>query len=182
MSGHPIVVVPKGDGWIRICGDYKVIVNGVFQVPLPKPEDLFARLVGGQKFSKLGLSQAYQQIWICLDEVSHKFVTINTHKGLYRYICLPFGMASALALFQKSLGVILQALKHVMCYNDDILVTGATEKERFTKLEEVLRRLHHHGLKVKMINATYFKIQLRILDKELMPQGFIPQVVKWRQF
>ena len=52
----PIVVVPKGDGEIRICGDYKVTVNGVLDVdqyPLPKPEDLFGSLVGGQSFLSL---------------------------------------------------------------------------------------------------------------------------------
>ena len=40
----PIVPVPKKDGQIRICGDFKVIVNSILQVdqyPLPKQEDLF---------------------------------------------------------------------------------------------------------------------------------------------
>ena len=82
----PIMVVPKGDGRIRICGDYKVTVDGALEVeqyPFPKPEDLFVSLVGGQTFSKLDLFQVYQQIR--LDEESQKFVTINTHKGFYRY-------------------------------------------------------------------------------------------------
>ena len=58
----PIVPVPKKDGRFRICGDYKVTANQVLSVeqyPLPKPEDLFATLAGGQAFSKLDLSQAY---------------------------------------------------------------------------------------------------------------------------
>ena len=51
----PIVPVPKSDGTIRICGDYKVTVNPVLQVdqhPVPRVEDLFATLVGGKTFSK----------------------------------------------------------------------------------------------------------------------------------
>ena len=82
----PIVVVPKGDGCLRVCGDYKVTVNPVLAVdkyPLPKPDDLMAQLAGGQKFSKLDLSQAYQQI--LLDENSRKFVTINTHLRLFQW-------------------------------------------------------------------------------------------------
>ena len=58
----PIVTVPKPDGRIRICGDFKVTINqalSVDQYPLPKPEDLFTTLTGGQKFTKLDLSQAY---------------------------------------------------------------------------------------------------------------------------
>ena len=53
----------------------------VDQYPLPKPEELFASLSGGKKFTKLDLSQAYQQI--VLDDQSKDLVTINTHKGLY---------------------------------------------------------------------------------------------------
>ena len=61
----PIVPVPKRDGQIRLCGDYTATVNQsleVDQYPLPKPDDLVASLAGGQKFSKLDLSQAYQQM------------------------------------------------------------------------------------------------------------------------
>ena len=92
----PIVPVVKPDNSIRVCGDYKVTVNSVLEVdqhPLPNPEELFATLSEGEKFSKLDLSGAYQQI--VLDEDSREYVTINTHKGLYRPTPLPFGVSSA---------------------------------------------------------------------------------------
>ena len=61
----PIVVAPKGDGQIRLCGDYKVTVNKSLKVdqhPLPRPDKLFAALSGGVKFSKIDLTHAYQQM------------------------------------------------------------------------------------------------------------------------
>ena len=62
----PIVPVLKSDGKaIRICGDFKMTVNAASKVdryPIPKIEDLFAKLAGGKLFSKLDMSQAYQQI------------------------------------------------------------------------------------------------------------------------
>ena len=136
----PIVVVPKSDGAVRICGDYKVTINPVLQVdqyPVPKADDLFATLAGEQKFSKLDISQAYQQV--LLEEESRKYVTINTHKGLYRYNRLPFGIASAPAIFQQTMEKILQGLSGVTVYIDDILVTGRNDEEHLVALEAVLR-------------------------------------------
>ena len=82
----PIVAVPKSNGRFRVCGDYKVSVNQVLLVdkyPLPKPEDLFAALAGGKKFTKLDLAQAYLQLR--LDDEAREYTTINTHKGMYRF-------------------------------------------------------------------------------------------------
>ena len=59
---NPIVAVPKPDGRVRLCGDSKVTLNqslNIDQYPLPKADDLFDTLVGGKKFTKLDLTQAY---------------------------------------------------------------------------------------------------------------------------
>ena len=98
----PIVPVPKKDGRFRICGDYKVTINQALTVdqhPLPKPEDLFATLANGKHFTKLDISQAYLQL--ALEEASMKYVTINTHQSQYQFTRLPFGIASAPAIFQR---------------------------------------------------------------------------------
>ena len=121
----PIVPVVKPDNSIRVCGDYKVTVNsvlGVDQHPLPNPEDLFVELSGGEKFSELDLSRANQQI--LSDEDSREYVTINTHKGFYRPTRLPFGVSSALAIFQSKIEQVLQGVPMVVCGVDDILLSG----------------------------------------------------------
>ena len=93
-----IVIVPKADKTIRICGDYKVSINRCMEEqPLPNTEDLFATLAGGTSFSKLDLS--YQQLM--LDEESEKYLTVNTHKGLYKFHRLSYGVSSAPARFYK---------------------------------------------------------------------------------
>ena len=66
----PIVPILKSDGNVRLCGDYKVTVNPVTKLdayPLPKIDDLFASLAGGQVFSKLDLAHAYQQLQLDTD-------------------------------------------------------------------------------------------------------------------
>ena len=76
-------------------------------------------------------------------------MVINTHKGLYQYTRMPFGISSAPAIFQRVMDTILQGLSNVLCYLDDILITGATDQEHICNLEEVLKRLQCHGIKVQ---------------------------------
>ena len=117
-----MVHVPKADGTTRPCGDYAVTVKPqlhVPQYPIPLPEDVFLKLRGGQRFPKLDLMSAYQQL--PLDPESQQFVTINTHRSLYRYKMLPFGIASSPALFQRTMDIILQGFDHVASIQDDIL-------------------------------------------------------------
>ena len=168
----PIVVVPKKDGKFRICGDYKVTINPALQVdqyPLPKPEDLFASLAGGQKFTTLDLSQAYMQLE--LDEESTEYTTINTHKGLYRYKRLPFGIASAPAFFQKTMDTILQGIPKAQCYIDDILITGANDEEHLAVLEEVLKRLEEHGIKVNLAKCKFLAKSVHYLGYRIDAEG-----------
>ena len=75
-------------------------VSKLDRYPIPRIEDLFSKWSGGQCFTKLDLSQAYQQI--CLEEDSKKYVVVNTHKGLYQYNRLPYGISSAPGIFQRT--------------------------------------------------------------------------------
>ena len=134
----PVVPVPKTEGQIRLCGDYKVTINPVMEVdqyPLQKPDNIFATLATGKFFSKIDLTHAYQQMK--LKEDSRDYVTINTHRGLFRYTRLPFGVASAPSIFQKVMDTVLQGLPKTICYLDDILVSGATKEEHLHNLEMV---------------------------------------------
>ena len=99
-----VVAVPKANGLIRLCGDVKVTINPelkVDQYPLPRIDDIFANLVAGEKFTKIDLRQAYLQLET--EEESKKYVTINTHKGLYQYNRLLSGVASASAIWQRTI-------------------------------------------------------------------------------
>ena len=72
----PIVPIRKPDESIRICGDYKTTINPVSKLdnyPIPKVGDLLASLGGGEKFTKLYLSQAYQQL--LLEDKSKRHTT-----------------------------------------------------------------------------------------------------------
>ncbi|BHF71327.1 hypothetical protein SprV_0401438300 [Sparganum proliferum] len=96
----PIVPVLKSDGSVRICGDYKLTINSATKLnpyPLPRIEDLYASLAGGHQFTTLDLKHAYNQV--VLDAESRDATTINTHRGLFRYKRLPFGLRTVFSTF-----------------------------------------------------------------------------------
>lgn len=154
--GTPIVPVCKPDGTVRICGDYKITVNrfaALDRYPLPRVEDLYATLAGGQKFTKIDLSHAYSQIE--LDEPSRLVTTITTHVGLFQYTRLPFGINSAPAIFQRIIDTMVKDIPFTCAYLDDILISGRTDVEHLQTLATVLERLNEHGLKLKKSKCEF---------------------------
>ena len=155
----PLVAVLKHDKKsVRICGDFRITVNPVSKLdryPIPKIEDLFARLRKGRYFTNLDLSQAYQQLPI--NDDSKKFVVVNTHRGIFRYTRLPFGIASAPGIFIES---VLQGIDGVVVYLDDILISGSTEENHLDTLDELLSRLYRAGLRVKRSKCEFMKTYL----------------------
>ena len=160
---------------IRICGDFSVTVNPVSKLdkyPIPKVTDLFAKLGKGKYFSKLDLSHAYQQL--SLEEQSRKYVVINTHKGLFQFTRLPFGISSAPGIFQRVIESLLQGIDGVVVYLDDILVTGGDEQAHLKALEEVLGRLERAGLRVKQKKCAFMRSSVTYLGHLIDANGLHP--------
>ena len=176
----PIVPVLKSDKTsVRICGDFHLTVNPISHLdnyPIPKVKDLFARLAKGKQFTKLDLSQAYQQL--PLDEESKQFVVINTHKGLFQFNRLPFGVSSAPGIFQRVIEGLLQGIRGVVVYLDDILITESTNKEHLEALEQVLSRLERAGLRVKWKKCEFMKESVEYLGHKIDATGLHPLPAK----
>lgn len=100
----PIVPVIKSDGEVRVCGNFKLTVNPCLVMdrhPLPLIDEIFLALRGGEKFSQIDLQHAYMQIPV--DEKSQDYLTIITHKGLYKYTKMTEGIASGPGDFQRKI-------------------------------------------------------------------------------
>ncbi|XP_043202462.1 uncharacterized protein K02A2.6-like [Amphibalanus amphitrite] len=147
--GTPLVTVPRADGGIRLCGDYRLTVNPQLQMathPTPTPEDIFAN-VRGQQFCKLDLKDAFLQLE--LGEESRDMTTVVTHRGRYRMLALPFGISACSSIFQSAIDHILDGIDGCVAYQDDLLIVGADRVELAQRLDRVLARLEQHGVKLK---------------------------------
>lgn len=176
----PIVPVLKRDKKsVRIYGDYSVTVNQASKLecyPIPKLDYLLASLAGGVVFSKLDMSQAYQQIE--LDDESKKYVIINTHTGLFKYNRLLFGVSSAPAIFQRVMESLLQGIPNVTVYIDDILIAGRSYQEPIDTLETVLARLNDAGLRLKKEKCCFTMPSVTYLGYKVDKDGIHPTAIK----
>ena len=115
------------------------------------------------------MSQPYQQI--PLDQESKKYVVINTHRELFQYTRLPFGISSAPGIFQKVIESLLQGIKGAVVYLDDILISGNTEAEHLKTLDKVLKRLSEVGLKVKQEKCMFLQTSVKYLGHRIDAAG-----------
>ena len=173
----PIVPVEKEDGTVRICGDYKSTVNPNLetkQYPLPTVEECFQPMSygWGAKVFEVGFSQAYNNLK--LKEGDQKLTTINTTKGLYKWTRLPNGVSSSTAIFQQKMDQVLQGCKAVVCGVDDILVTGRTESEHLSNLEEMVNRPEQANFRCNLKKSEFLQDEVKYLGYIINSRGIRP--------
>lgn len=124
------------------------------------------------------MKDAFHQI--VLEEDSKEYVTIVTHKGLFRYQVLPFGPANAPAVFQRTIEQILQGIENVIVYLDDITIVGKTIQEHLETLEKVLKRLQEFGFKVNIKKCEFLKSCIQFLGHIVDANGIrlIPEKIE----
>jgi len=98
---------------------------------------------------------------------------INTHKGLFRFNRLPYGVASAPAIFQQIMEQILPKLPKVVCYMDDILITASTEEEHLQNLRAVFENIKLSGLRIKRSKCKFFQDSIEYLGHIVSKEGVV---------
>ena len=159
-----LVFAKKPDGSIRPCVDYRPInaVTIADIYPLPRIDTILDRVGGMRYASTIDLSKGFWQIDMA-DEDKQK-TAFATHRGLFQFRVMPFGLRNAPATFQRLMDTTLSCLTWLFCmvYLDYIIVWSRTFDEHVVHLRAVFRRLAEAGLKVspKKIHLGYPELAL----------------------
>jgi transposase InsO family protein len=168
----PIVVVKKSNGEIRLCADFSTGLNEnleMHQYPLPIIEDILTSLNGAKWFSQLDLADAYLQLEV--EESSKELLTIHTHRGLFQYNRLPFGVKVAPGIFQQAMDQMLVGIDGVVAYLDDIIITGSNVDEHDRRLKTVLQRICDWGFHLKLEKCSFRLQQIEFLGFVISDKG-----------
>ena len=175
---NPVVVVPKSSGEIRLCLDMRRANEAIIRerFPIPTLDEVVQGMHGAKVFSKLDLKEGYHQLE--LEEHSREITNFSTHKGLFRYKRLIFGMNTAFEVFQRTLQHSLSNCEGQNNISDDIIVYGCTQEEHDRKLERVLQRLDELNLTLKKEKCIFSVPKLVFSGFTLSGEGISPVVTK----
>ena len=169
----PLVVVPKKNGDIRLCVDYRRL-NSITRktvFPIPETQHLLDSLQGSKFFSSIDLSSAYYQCE--LEEDDKEYTAFRTRRGHYEFNRMPFGLCGAPFTFQKMMNVLLRTENWEKCliYLDDVLIFGRTFNEHLQRLTCVLDKICAGGIKLSPEKCSFFKKELVFLGHVISGDG-----------
>jgi hypothetical protein len=167
--GSPILFVPKKDGTLRLCVDYRGL-NGITikdRYPLPLINEIYDRLQGSKIFTKIDLQGAYNLVRI--KEGEEWKTAFRTRYGHYEYTVMPFGLTNAPATFQAVMNDVLRHCldKYAIAYLDDILVYSKTEEEHKKHVADVLQTLQRHDLRAAMKKTVFHQKEVEFLGYKI---------------
>ncbi|XP_055714344.1 uncharacterized protein K02A2.6-like [Phlebotomus papatasi] len=179
VRGHsdwvsPIVVIAKDNGDIRLCVDMRQVNKAVKRENhlMPMFEDFLPRLRSAKIFSRLDVKNAFHQIE--LDPSCRHITTFITHKGMYRYKRLMFGISCAPEIFQKTMEQILSKCVNALNYIDDIVVFGATIEEHDDALRGVIKAFKEYDVLLNQGKCHFRVKQLEFLGHMISEKGIRP--------
>ena len=145
----PIVPVPKGDGGLRLCIDYRRL-NGVTQGDpyyMSTFDEILERVGHSKCISKIDLRKGFYQIEV--EEESVAKTAFLTPFGKYEFKRMPFGLKNAPGIFQRAMEIVLrECFDWAAPYIDDIVVFSRTGGEHLAHLRAVFSALDRYGLTV----------------------------------
>jgi hypothetical protein len=172
-AGAPILFVPKKDGGLRLCVDYRGLnaITVKNRYPLPLITEIMDRVAGAQYFSKIDLKDAYYRLRIKAgDEWKTAF---RTRYGHYEFLVVPMGLTNAPATFQAYINKALRGLVDDFCivYLDDILVFSRTQEEHDQHLQQICERLRSAELYAKPSKCQFYQREVEFLGFIIGTQG-----------
>lgn len=175
----PVVLVPKKDGSLRFCIDFRYInaISRFDPYPMPRIDELLERVGRGKFITTLDLCKGYWQLPLALE--ARELTAFKTPFGLFQFKVMPFGLQGAPATFQRLMDQLLMGVSEfAAAYLDDVVVFSQTWEEHVAHLHHVLSLIESAGLTINPHKCKVAQSQVEYLGY-VVGQGQVkPQVGK----
>jgi transposase InsO family protein len=167
----PVVLVPKSDGSMRFCVDYRklnaITVRDTY--PLPRMDECIDSLGEAQMFTTLDCNSGYWQVPVAPEDMDK--TTFTSHEGTFRFKRMPFGLRNAPATFQRVVDIILSGLtwKSCLVYLDDIIIYSEDTEDHLNHLDQVLTLLGRAGLSLNLAKCHFLQESVGYLGHIIRP-------------
>ncbi|KAE8185956.1 hypothetical protein CF335_g7581, partial [Tilletia laevis] len=158
---------------LRFCVDYRSLNKATTpdRYPRPRVDDVIETLRGHSWFSSMDAVRGYHQADIHPED--RWKTAFATHRGLFQYRRVPFGLTAAPAFFQRMMDALLGPIRWIaaLVYLDDIVVFTHSLAEHLTALKYVLSEAERVGLRFSPAKCTFAVRELGLLGRKVSGFG-----------
>jgi transposase InsO family protein len=167
----PIVVVPKKDGTIRLCIDFRALNKVTQRDPygMPAVDELRDRIAGASVFSNIDLTKCYWQFAMDPNDIEKTAFTAG--RGHWEFLKMPFGLRNAPATCQRGIDACFRGMPFVIAYMDDILIFSRSAEEHIKHVRQVLCRLREFHLRANRAKSHFAIKSVKFLGHLVSQHG-----------
>ena len=171
----PVVLVKKRNNEYRFCVDFRALnrITEPMSFTIPHMSDILDTLADAKPeiYSTLDLRSGFWQV--PLDPATKHKSAFITHKGVYEFNRLAFGMMNSPMTFQCLMTKVLRNLnfKVALVYIDDVLIFSKNFQEHLQHLHLVFSSLRSANLKLHPSKCIFAKKEVKYLGHIISKHG-----------
>ncbi|CAB3984515.1 Hypothetical predicted protein [Paramuricea clavata] len=172
------VIAPKSDGAIRMTLDARNVNKAIqaSNLPIPRQEDIKAKLSGAKVFSKMDFKSAFWQLELHPD--SRYLTVFHANDKLYRYKRLTMGVKPAQGELNMALQPLFAHIPQAHLIHDDLIVATETDAEHHSAITAVMQAITNAGITLNPSKCTFGATEIEFWGLRIGSTGVRPDPAK----
>lgn len=148
------------------------------EFPIPRQSEILSSLSGAQVLSSLDALSGFTQLEMSEEDVEK--TAFRTHRGLFQFKRMPFGLRNGPSIFQRVMQGILAPYLWIFClvYIDDIIIYSKSYEEHIEHLDKVLEAIEKAGITLSPVKCHLFYSSVLLLGHKVSRLGLSTHLEK----